>query len=344
MQKSGYYEIMNRTGDWDVLKMRALAGNVQFNRLHWHDSLEIMCCLHGSFRMTIQGCPYILQKGDLITVNPGLNHEISDGTADGLQLIFSVDASLLRTSENEEYTFSTVGNNPLPHTHEDIRTVRLSIASLVDMLTPENEEMDKIFLTPNPLADIKLFEHCLDSDEKWYCVHMELYRILMCLSRHKQISQQHLQASKPFQHLTRCVEIIHKDYDKPLSAKVLADRVGFSEPTIYRLFQNHMGISFTNYLNLIRISAACGLLENSELNVTEISGQCGFSSLSNFYRAFHQFAGYSPREYRNHCKGQGVIQKGVQKDLMMLNRFQPIWELPYAKDDLKKLAMAADAP
>ena len=42
---------VNRTG----LKMNVIAGNILFNRLHWHDSLEIICCIHGSVQVRIQG-------------------------------------------------------------------------------------------------------------------------------------------------------------------------------------------------------------------------------------------------------------------------------------------------
>jgi len=323
MQKPGYYEIINhreRTG----LKMSVIAGNVQYNRLHWHDSLEIMCCVYGSFCMTIQGIAHVLHEGDLITVNCGAAHEITEGTPDGLQLIFLVDASLLRLPDREQYAFSTVGDLELSQEHKDIRTVRASIASLACLLLPDSANITEGSSYP---------------EEQWYQLHMELYRILMCLSRHKQPVKIINSSMRPFKRFIRCVEIIHQDYDKPLSVKSLADEIGFSEPTIYRLFQTHMGISFNHYLNSVRISAACGLIENSTGSMTEIAGQCGFSSLSNFYRTFRQFVGMPPREYRK-AKGinTGPAARWLQKDLLQLNRFKPLWELPYTREELQRLA------
>ena len=135
----------------------------------------------------------------------------------------------------------------------------------------------------------------MDSEEQWYQYHKELYHILMCLSRHSFQPGAENASGRPLDRFIHCVEIVHKEYDSPLSASVLAERIGFSEPTIYRLFQEHMGVSLTRYLNSVRVSAACGLMENLEgCSMTEIAEQCGFTSLSNFYRTFRQFVGVPP--------------------------------------------------
>lgn len=328
MKQTGYYEIVHHMESLTGLKMRAIAGNVQFNRLHWHDSLEIMCCVHGSFSMRFPDGCVTLHEGDLITVDSGLAHEIYDGTDDGLQLIFSVDASLLRLKETERYDFSTVatsGSSSLSKDHPDVKGVRSAIAQLICLIHPEN-------------------------DEQWYTLHQELYRILAILSRHIVESPSHTRSSGQRNRYLQCLEIVHNHYEKPLSAATLASEIGFSEPTIYRLFQMYTGLSFTEYLNSIRISAACGQLESvsmakNGLSMTELATQCGFVSLSNFYRAFHQFTGMSPREYRKLHQADHRLPSYQeylsprelsisQHDLMQMNRFQPLHLLPanYMKD------------
>lgn len=338
MEKRGYYEIIDHTAYRMGIKASAIAGNVQFNRLHWHDSLEIMCCIKGSFKINIQGTVYTLGEGDLVTINCGLSHEISDGTSGGLQLIFSVDKSLLHIEAEEEYLFATVGDFALERDHDDVEAVRADIASLASILMTEDSRESITTDYPCNALTSEPFTDVMKTEEQWYQYHMELYRILMFLSRHKRKAVKKNYPANPYAHFIQCVEIIHRDYEKPLCAKMLAEEVGFSEPTIYRLFQNHMGISFTNYLNSVRISAACGLIEHSDYNMTEIAQQCGFSSLSNYYRVFHQFTGMSPREYRKYRGTNHVLKKGLQKDILQLNWFQPFWELPYTYQDLKNLA------
>ncbi len=330
MDHSGYYEIVNHSEDRTGLRMNVIAGNVLFNRLHWHESLEIFCCIYGSVRFNIQGTAYALTAGDVVTVSSGLSHEITEGTPDGLQVIFSADPSLLRSAGGGRYAFSTVGDGALSRTHKDICQVRAAIARLAAALMPDAQR------APHHGTDENDY-----TDEQWYQFHKELYTILMCLSRYKLPDAVGREESQPYGRFTRCVEMIHQNYDKPLSAGLLAREIGFSEPTIYRLFHENMGLSFNHYLNSVRVSAACGLMENSDLSMTEIAARCGFSSLSNFYRAFHQFVGMPPRDYRKY-RGTGLIgSHGVQKDLMMHNRFLPLWELPYSREDLVRIGAEA---
>lgn len=357
MHQSGYYEIVNHTEDWTGLKMSVIAGNVLFNRLHWHDSLEIFCCIHGSVHLNVQGESFALEAGDLVTVNCGRTHELSEGTPDGLQLIFSVDPSLLRNAEGQQYLFYTVGEGALPRDDPDIAAVRAAIARLGYVLSVDREMLETFaagrLRADEPRADeprtdelrtdelradqLRLLRDQAISDASWYQLHRELYHILMYLSGHKEPAAGTAVPTGPMDRFIRCVEIIHSDYARPLTAGGLAEEIGFSEPTIYRLFQKHMGVSFNHYLNSVRISAACGMMDDSRLSMTEIAAQCGFLSLSNFYRAFHQFAGMSPRDYRRYRGVDRVGSRGLQRDIMMQNRFQPLWELPYGREELRRL-------
>lgn len=335
MNHSGYYEIVGSTVNRTGLKMNVIAGNILFNRLHWHDSLEIICCIHGSVQVRIQGEAYVLKENDLVAVNCGLSHELTEGSPGGLQLVFSVEPSLLHLPKGRQYAFSTVGENSLPVNQEDVRAVRAAIARLAALLTPDAEDYEQWRKDPSLYRQWEA--GAMDSEEQWYQYHKELYHILLCLSRHSYHPNSESTPVRPLDRFIRCVEIVHREYDKPLSAGTLAERIGFSEPTVYRLFQEHMGVSLTRYLNSVRISAACGLMENLEgCSMTEIAEQCGFTSLSNFYRTFRQFVGVPPREYRKQGQTAAGL-RGMQKDLLLQNRFQPFWELPYSREELLRI-------
>jgi AraC-like DNA-binding protein len=66
-----------------------------------------------------------------------------------------------------------------------------------------------------------------------------------------------------------------------------------------RYFHSKVGISFSRWLNALRIGKAIELLANTDLTITEISQQTGFNDLRTFERAFKKVAGTPPREYRN---------------------------------------------
>ncbi len=367
MQQTGYYEIIRHTVGDAGLPFRVILGNVQFNRLHWHDSLEIFCCIHGNVHIKTGHTELSLGEEDLMTIGCGVVHEISEGTPNGLQLIFSVEPSLLRLSPTEEYALSTVGENALPKEHTDIQAVRTSIARMACLLYfPEDRKPPPVFPvfqnTKKPEETSLFKQNDLPekggfSDERWYGLHRELYQILLCLSRYKRQAATSARPKKTYERFIQCVELLHQTYDKPISAAFFANKLGFSEPTVYRLFQQHMGVSFNEYLNSVRISAACCLIAESDQSITEIASQCGYNSLSNFYRAFHQLVGCSPREYRQNRNAspwnpegvpwnqegvpwnwEGFSGSSMQYDLLRLNRFQHFGELPYSYEELKALA------
>lgn len=85
--------------------------------------------------------------------------------------------------------------------------------------------------------------------------------------------------------------------DTDLDAAVIARHLGVSRSHLYRLFQRYGGVSA--YILRIRLRhAAAELVRSPSRAITEIAYGLGFSSPSDFSRAFRRFYGYSPSEVR----------------------------------------------
>lgn len=65
-----------------------------------------------------------------------------------------------------------------------------------------------------------------------------------------------------------------------------------------KYFKNHTGFGYIEYLNLRKTDCARTLLEISDMPITEICFNSGFTSLSNFSRVFKSLTGKKPTEYR----------------------------------------------
>lgn len=65
-----------------------------------------------------------------------------------------------------------------------------------------------------------------------------------------------------------------------------------------KYFRRQFGMTFTRYLNGLRLERACILLADTDLPVMEISLQCGFDNLSYFIRLFKKEKGMTPTDYR----------------------------------------------
>ena len=59
-----------------------------------------------------------------------------------------------------------------------------------------------------------------------------------------------------------------------------------------------MGMSFSDFINRRRIDYAIRLLQaNKDKGIPDVYEECGFSSLSAFYRNFKSYKGCSPADY-----------------------------------------------
>ena len=84
-----------------------------------------------------------------------------------------------------------------------------------------------------------------------------------------------------------------------LTLKMLADHLGLTETYCSKYIKKNTGITFVEYLNVLRINRAQRLLWATDFSVSEIAELVGFSSVQTFNRVFKQQSrNLSPSEYR----------------------------------------------
>ena len=115
-----------------------------------------------------------------------------------------------------------------------------------------------------------------------------------------QISEQNtIQSTDIFQPvLTQALAYIEQNYRNDPSLKDTADAVSVSPGYLSRLFTKTFGISYSCYLNKIKINQAKYLLIRTNMPIIDISLECGFSSQNYFCYAFKNETGCSPLQYR----------------------------------------------
>ena len=67
---------------------------------------------------------------------------------------------------------------------------------------------------------------------------------------------------------------------------------------IARFFRRATGNTFTDFVNHVRISRACQLLMETNLQISAIAYQVGFNNLANFNRLFKKYRSCTPIDYR----------------------------------------------
>lgn len=88
-----------------------------------------------------------------------------------------------------------------------------------------------------------------------------------------------------------------------LSRETLARQFFINPNYLSRLFKKETGISLQDYLLQERIKKARFLLETTQLSVSEVHEQSGFSHSSYFSKIFKRETGMTPLEYRRALQG-----------------------------------------
>lgn len=122
----------------------------------------------------------------------------------------------------------------------------------------------------------------------------------------QQIKQALHQASEPTtadEQLQAIQRYIYDHYRQPLSLSQVAQHFHFSYNYLSSLFSTSFQMTFTEYVNQVRIEEAKRLLLHSDLNLSEIADACGYTDLSYFSKLFKKHFGSSPSKYRKENRG-----------------------------------------
>ncbi len=93
-------------------------------------------------------------------------------------------------------------------------------------------------------------------------------------------------------------EYINNYYNKNISIKDLSKVLYLSEKQTARVFEQHFGMSFKQFIIRFRHKVAIHLLCNTDLSISEIAREVGYQSYNGFHRIFLSQTGLAPEKYR----------------------------------------------
>lgn len=103
------------------------------------------------------------------------------------------------------------------------------------------------------------------------------------------------------------IRYAHSHIQEDLSLRTLADRFSVNRSYLSSLFKKETGVSFTEYINNMRIEYAAGLITKQQICISEAAAMAGFSEVPYFTRQFKRIKNRTPaqfvKEYRNHTHG-----------------------------------------
>ncbi len=83
-----------------------------------------------------------------------------------------------------------------------------------------------------------------------------------------------------------------------VSVEMIAKEVGETPQNVRNILKKYIGISLSEFITNLRLQRALTLLHDTDLSITEIAYQSGFSSIRTFNRNFKRVYKSSPKENR----------------------------------------------
>lgn len=250
------------------------------HRFHVHDHTQITMITKGTLVYVFDKNAVVLRKGDIMMLNAMVPHTWVPINAESERYqigffpgMFSADNYSQAFLPYFQLLFSQ--NYPFIHITERDRyypQLKGSIESIGAACT----------------------DKCFSYDS---LVHMHL----LAFSEYMLLSLpdfSNLEQSTNNENIAKALDYIHLHLSEELSGTDVANHIGLNASYFSTCFKKHLGISFKQYVITHRISKAASLLQHTDKSITHILYECGFSSISAFYDAFHKVYSMSPDSFR----------------------------------------------
>ncbi|HDR2832917.1 TPA: transcriptional regulator FtrA [Enterobacter mori] len=259
----------------------------------------------GGIRILADGDLSLLERADLILVPGwrGIDAAVPDALCDALRRASARGCQLLSICSGV-FVLAATGllNGRKATTHwryiEALKTRYPAIDVVEDVLYQDEGD---ILTSAGSAAGIDLCLHVVRRDYGMEAANRVARRLV--IPPHRDGSQTQ-QLSRPVaqlresQRLGQLFDFLHQHQALAHTVDSLARRVGMSQRTFLRRFQDATGTTPTRWLLNERLLRAKDYLENSKLSIDSIAEQTGFGQAATLRHHFRQHYALSPARYR----------------------------------------------
>lgn len=247
---------------------------------HCHDYFEIFIVAKGTITHMVNGRIYHFPEGSLVFIRPddvhtNIYNDPESVDISFINIAFTRDtAKLLFTYLFDEETVNKLITCDIPpHIILD-KSNRKSIVAQINELNSENRKDSEAIKMHTRVILANVFPYFVNP--KSYDTKTKMPSWLCELNQ---------KMKKP------------ENFSMGIEQMVILS--GKSREHICRSFKKYYSITVTDYINDLKINYASNLLINTNKPIIDICFECGFQSMSYFYRVFRQKNGKSPKVFRD---------------------------------------------
>ena len=230
---------------------------------HLHKELELIYVRNGNSRAIVNNKEYELNSGDLFLTFPYQVHYYPDSKK-GEYYVHAFPASILVTMTD------IINGNDL-------------ISNVIHL---ENDGFIVEYL--NRIKDI---------DGPYAVAQRCAYLVLLISQLLPQCALTPLEKSSGMT-VRKILEYCSSHYTEDLSLDTLSKSLHLNKYYISHCINKQINMRISTFINSLRIEAACKLLQNSNLKISEIAQFVGYDTIRSFNRAFFEIVHTPPKAYR----------------------------------------------
>lgn len=229
------------------------------NLPHWHIENELIYAEKGSAEVMTDNNLYSLTEGRCVFVRSGSVHYIK-GEENSIISVMKIDQQLVSAE------FGTLAPAcPLLENKYDFT------------------------------AFFEKIRQEISNGEKYYeviCSGLALALTAEIFRNEKTVLAEKTTGSGEYKKLLRIISERFADITFDEAAEIMC----FSKPYFSKYFRRMSGMTFSEYLNIVRVSEAVKMLSKDGLSSGEAAAASGFGTIRSFNRVFKQYTGFTPRE------------------------------------------------
>lgn len=264
------------------------------DKLHYHNYIELTYVTIGECEHAEGDENFHARVGDMFIIDPGVphaNYRIQQRKQPFVAYDIAFRLDFLDGSLPADGGFSRIADSSL------FSTLFAGSDSPLSRFNLKN----KGFYETEGLI-MHMLEEYTDR-QKGYCdiLRAQLIELIIRVLR-KNDDALHGARKEKQQSILQTVSYIRSHYMERITLEELAAQSCYCKSYYSQSFKAETGLSFSDFLQKIRIEHACEMLCNTEMTIAEIAEQSGFNDLKFFYTVFKKITNSTPAAYRDNKK------------------------------------------
>ena len=283
--------------------------------IHWQDAIEIIYVLKGSINVTIDTDTMVLKENNIEIVNMDEAHRLYSNEENRV-LIFHIDPDFFEKYYNDMknmffYTNSEERNSQKGEAYEELRTfLAIILCETIQKKDDYDEYIEKSL--------IDLHYHLINNLNYLIYYQEELKDNEEQLERYHRISK-----------------YIYNNYNNNITLQDIADKEFLSTNYLSHEIKYATGYSFTDLINLTRVQESLKLLLDTDMTLSEISEEVGFSHTRYLNKHFKLNFKMTPLQFRKKNKVDEATYER-EKQISYLPMEEALKDLSYYIEDYER--------